>query len=255
MTVETITFAGADGQPVTTGLSGYDIAQTSGGTLTFDESWTPRGSNVAIRADGSTTSGTVYNTKTITPTDVVAFDIPVTPKTLPSSELYIIFFGSGTGSTRCFALTTTSAGVLRVRDSANGLAWASDTPALVADSPCIISVYATRASSDGTFRVVVYEEDGTTIRVDSGVQTDQATGADQVVSFRVGAKASTSALASSWLYGEPRWDVDASGLIPAWEPDPEPSAASPAYRWDGTEYAPLSAYGWDGAGYAPIVSV
>lgn len=252
MAIETVTYTGAPGQAVTTGNSGFDILATTGGQLTFDNTWAPRGANVAIRAEGTTASGALYGTKSVTPTSVIAFDVPVTPKVLPSyGELVFMFFGSGTGSTRCFALATTSTGILRVRDSANALAWASDAGALVADSPCVLSVYATQAPSAGSFRIVVYEEDGTTVRVDSGSQTGQATGAGQIVSFRtVGAKASTSTVASSWLYGEPRWDTSAGDVLPPWS---APVAESPFRRWDGAEYVSLSAFRWSGSMYTPVV--
>lgn len=250
MAIETLKYLGADGVTVTANLSGYDSVLATGGSMMFENSYTFRGATSSILATGTTTSGAVYGTKNITSTNTLSFDIPVRPDALPSGELYFLQLGAGT--TRNIALATTNTGLLRVRDAANANAWSSSAGALVVGSPCIISVYATRDSAEGTFRVVVYEVDGTTIRADSGLLVGKNTGASDFTTFRAsGAKSATGTLASQWLWGEPRWDTTAQGLIPAWTP---PASVSACHRWDETtlQYVPLDIYRWNGSSYVAI---
>lgn len=246
--IENLTYSGGDGSAVTAGNTGYDSVLVTGGSLVHEAEEVFRGASSSILATGTTTSGVVYGLKDITATDALAFDIPVKPVTLPSGELY--FLQLGFAATRNIALATTSTGLLRVRDAANANAWSSASGVLIPGSPCIISVYVTRSATEGTFRVVVYEIDGVTIRTDSGLQTAKNTGSSAFTNFRAsGAKSATGTLASQWLYGEPRWDVTASGLLPAWT---APTAQSPAYRWDGSGYVPLDAYRWNGSVYVDL---
>lgn len=251
MAIETLEYTGLSGSPATPGSTGYDSIIETAGQMSFDDSWKPRGSTVSVRSVGDATSGGLYGSKGVSDSASFAIDSAVTPIALPASgELAFMFVGSGTGSTRSVALVTTSSGLVRVRDAANGNAWSSDPGVLEPDTPCVISLYLTPDGSDGTFRVAVFEEDGITPRADSGLQTGQNTGGGDIVRFRgSAAKASTSDAASEWLWGEPRWDSQATGLLPAWE---APSDASPAYIWTGTEYAPLDCYRWDGSQYAPV---
>ena len=250
MAIQKLTYTGTAGQAVTEALSGFDVLNTSGGSMVFD-SWAPRGAAVSLHSTGTATSGGVYGREAFTASDVIAIDVPVTVKALPSAELYFAIVVSGTGTTRCFALATTSTGLIRVRDAANTNAWSSAAGALAVDVPVIVSVYATRDATAGTFRVVVYEADGVTVRADSGLQTAKNTGAAAFQGLYLGAKASTSTVASEWLLGEPRWDTAATGLLPVWEP---PVERSPAVRWNGTEYVNLDAYRWDGTGYVPLIT-
>lgn len=248
--IETVTYSGADGATVTSANTTYDSVLATGGSLVFETDETYRGASGSIVATGTTTSGVVYGSKDITATEAIAFDIPAKPVTLPSAELY--FLQLGVGATRNIALATTNTGLLRVRDAANANAWSSAAGVLVPGSPCIISVYVTRSATVGTFRVVVYEIDGVTVRADSGVQTAKNTGASAFTNIRTsGAKSATGALASQWVYGEPRWDVAASGLLPAWTP---PEATYPAYRWSVGGYVPLAAHRWSIGGYVPLTT-
>lgn len=248
--IEKLTHAGVDGGTPTTTSSGYDAILATGGTLAYETDQTFRGAAVSILATGTTTSGALYGSKDITATETLAFDIPVKPITLPSAELY--FLQLGTGTTRNIALATTNTGLLRVRDAANANAWSSAAGALVPGSPCILSVYVTRHASAGTFRIVVYEEDGTTIRVDSGLQTAKNTGAAAYNNIRAsGAKSATGAVASQWLWGEPRWDIAATGVLPAWSP---PAAHQPFRMGVGGKYVPVNLLLGVGGGYVPLVT-
>ena len=58
---------------------------------------------------------------------------------------------------------------------------------------------------------------------------------------------STSTVAAAYLFGEPRYDIAATGIMPA------PTAYNPFRMWVGGVYVPVKVQRWNGSVYAPII--
>jgi len=242
--IEQLHFTGADGQAVTAANSGFAFfVATNGGTLTFDGSWRPRESSVSIRSASGATLGSLYGSFTFSAaSNVLAYDVPVKPVSLPPTWRDS-FLRVDAGSGRGFEVQVSTAGELVIVNASNAVAWTSAAGVFEVGRGVIVSVYATR-SSTGTLRAVVYEEDGVTVRADSGALTVN-TGAAAFSLFRYGTTSAQSNRPYTMLMGEPRWDRAASGLLAA----PAPAVHRPFKMWIGGEYVPVLLRRWGGSGY------
>lgn len=213
-------FVGSFGETITQSNTLFDVIFSAGGTMTFTDVWTPRNAQVSIDANGTTTAGYVLGVTKLLSVNKVAFDQPFMLKTLPSTETAMVSF-HGDPDNRQFSVVSMTDGSVMVRNGANVNAWRSAAGILVAERPLILSVFFTRNDTTGTFRVVVYEEDGTTIRADSTLKTAQNTGTLPIVTIKhtMAKSSSSSTVVGRYIFGEPRWDVDANALLPAWTPN------------------------------------
>jgi hypothetical protein len=213
-----VRWTGGDGAVATLANTGFDFIFPQGGTMTFTDDWKPRHAQVVLDANGTTTAGYVLGVNDITATDVIAFDQPVQPKAIAPSEVTLVFFGAG--ETRQFSVVSMSDGSVMVRNGAAANAWRSAAGVLAPGIPIVLSIYLTRDAANGTFRVVVYEADGVTVRLgsDSGLKTAQNTGSLPITRIKhtIAKSSSSSTVVARHWFGEPRWDRSATGLLPAW---------------------------------------
>lgn len=211
---------GENGAAATVATTGYGMLSITGGSATWTTAWRSR-TRPTLDMNGSAAAGYVNGSVDIAATDVLGHDQPVMPITLPASEQSVFF--AGNGETRLLSVGVLSTGALIGRPVGGGN-WSSPAGAFIANSPCILSVFMTRDSAAGSFRVVVYEEDGVTVRlgaggvpVDSGLLTARNTGAapiTRIKSSMVKSAASSTVVARA-RFGRPRWDTAATGLLPA----------------------------------------
>lgn len=219
MAIDTpVKWTGGVGATATLANTGFQEVYFPGGSMTFTDTWKPRNTQVVIDANGTSTAGYVLGVSDIAATDVMAFDQPLKPVTLPASEATLVFFGNG--ETRQVSVNVEPNGVIQVRGrtSPDSVIWRSAAGALAANVPVVVSVYFTRSDTAGTVRVVVYNEDGTTVRADSGLLTGRNTGTLAITRIKhtIAKSSSSSTIVARHLFGEPRWDRVATGILPAW---------------------------------------
>lgn len=222
MAIEKTTFTGTNGQAATTGNTDTAALSTSGGTLTFDSQWSPRGV-VALKATATAVSGSVYARQALgSASSALAYEMPVKPLAWPdSADDSILRLASNSAGTRNIEVTVFADGSLGVRNAPFTVAWRSAAALMTIGTGCIVSVFCETGDTAGKFRIVVYEEDETTVRVDSGMLTSQNTGTAAMDSTRtLSAKAGTSARTSQYLFGEPRWDMAATDIMPTLAEEP-----------------------------------
>lgn len=250
MAIQKLTFSGGDGETVTVGNTGYTAVTVTdgGGSLVFDDAWLPRG-KMAVRATGTTSPGYVMCRLDFTSTDALAFEQPVKPVALPTTttgEEALFYFGNL--ESRRVSVNVKADGALTIRDGANLVAWTSAAGILAVGVGVVVSVYIVRHATAGSVRVVVYNENGT-VRADSGALTGRNTGADSINRNRstIAKGSSSSTVAAAYLFGAPRYDLAATGIMPA------PTAYNPARMWIGGAYVPVDLLRWNGFGYESVL--
>lgn len=249
MAIETLPWMGADGDEATFANTLYDGVSVTGGSIIFDDAWPMRG-GLALDVNGvSTKTGYLNGYHDIPASNTLAYDQPVKPVTLPPSEQTMLFFGAG--ETRQFGVGVLSDGTVIVRNRAAAVVWTSDPGVMAVGVGVILSVFFTRSSTTGTFRVVVFNENGTTVRMgaDSGLLTGQNTGDAAITRIKssMAKSASSSAVTARHLFGRPRWDRAATGLMPTWSPH------NPFRVWSGGAYVEVTLMRWTATGYKPII--
>lgn len=249
MAIETLPWMGADGDEATFANTFYDGVAVSGGSIIFDDAWLPRGA-LALDVNGvSTKTGYLNGYHDIPASNTLAYDQPVKPVTLPPSETAMLFFGAG--ETRQFSVSVLSNGTVLVRNRAAEAVWTSDAGVMAPGVAVVLSVFFTRSSTTGTFRVAVFNENGTTVRMgaDTGLMTGQNTGDAAITRIKssMAKSASSSALTARHLFGRPRWDRAATGLMPTWSPH------NPFRVWSSGAYAEAVLMRWTASGYKPII--
>lgn len=221
MAIEMLRFSGVDGAPATFANTGYADVSVAGGTATIEDSWTPR-YMPSIDMNGTATAGYALGFHDIPATDILAYDQPIRPVTIASAEAALFFFGAG--ETRQFSVVSMSDGSVMARSGPGGNAnvYRSAAGVLAPGVPVVLSVYLTRDGTAGTFRVVVYNEDGVTVRLgaDSGLLTGRNTGTAPItrVKSSQAKSSSSSTVVARHLFGAPRWDRAAMGVLPAFKP-------------------------------------
>lgn len=244
MAIQKLSFTGENGVAASLANTGYDqlVVTDASGSMQFDSSWMPRG-RISCRSTGSTSAGYVMGRKDITATDTLAFDQPVRPLALPTAttgEEALFYFGNL--ESRRVSVNVLANGALRIRDGANVNAWTSAAGVLAVGVGVIVSVYIVRHASAGSVRVIVYNESDLSVRADSTLLTGRNTGADSINRTRssMAKGSSSSTIAATYQFGEPRWDTAATGpmpaAIPVWQP----------YRmWISGAYVPVSLRRWN----------
>lgn len=247
----TAAWTGTDEQPATNANTGYlpGLSLTdTGATAVWKSDWQPRGEN-SILVTGTSSPGYAMAVHDIAATDLLAFDQPIRPVSLPASEQAYLFMGAG--ETRNFSVNVVTSGAIVARPVSGGN-WSSAAGVMAAGVPVIMSVHVSRHASAGTFRVVIYEEDGVTVRADSGTLTARGTGSAAITRTRsLSVKSSSSStVVSAARFGRPRWDAEATGLLPAWV---APVAARPVRMKVGGVYVPADMRMKVGTSFVPII--
>lgn len=192
----------------------------TGGTITGDSAWQPRGLAAAVKTTATSANGTVYARHAFASTTGVAYEFPFKPKAWPNTwEESILRIASNTANTRGMEVALFADGSLGLRDGPYALKWQSAAGFMTLDSGCIISTYATVGTSTAQLEVIVYEEDEITVRGGSGRLTGQNTAAANFTSARIfSSKMGSSTRTNQFLFGAPRWDTAATGLMPTMAP-------------------------------------
>lgn len=237
--------SGANGDSITSnpGNSGFTSHVTTGGTLQISTGGTPPSGTRCMLSTGTSANGGVYGSKAITATATLAYDFDFKIDTLPSAEAYFFWVGHTSISTRAFAIAMATDGKIRVRDSANAAKWAgaatTSTTTLATNTWYRISVFATQNATTGSFRVVIYAANGTTVIEDTTLQSNINTGSANFDGFRAGIKTSTGTGTGAFRYDRIRYDETASAILAA------PTAVPPVLPGSWTnqyyEYLDLSA--------------
>lgn len=234
---------GAPGEAATVANTGYAAVSMAGGSAVFYGDYAPR-NRPSLDVNGTDTAGYAMGYHNIPETDVLAYDQPNMPVTIPASEQAILSFHASTDA-RQFSLVAMSDGSVMIRDGANVNAYRSAAGVLSAGAPIVPSIFFTRHASAGTFRVAIFNEDGITLRTgaggvpaDSGMKTGQNTGSLPIARVRSSqAKSgSTSTVVARYRFGRPRWDPAATNLLPAFS-DHRPILMS----LDGATLTPMKA--------------
>jgi hypothetical protein len=202
--------SGSAGDNLTGGNSGSDFPVVTGGTATIETAQAAHGTRSALFT-ATSTSGGCYISKAITATDVLGADVYMRITALPSADVGILWFGTGTVQRLNLELTTT--GALRIRDDAITNIWTSSTT-MSLNTWYRISLYATRDPSTGTVRAAYYALDSTTAIADSGLLTGRNTGAASYDSIRIGTKTSTATVTMTAYVDDWGYDPAATGLLP-----------------------------------------
>lgn len=211
--------------------SNSDTVLATGGTAVISTSQAMHGTRSALFT-ATTTSGVLYFSKAISSTTRLGLDTYVYITALPAStEAAILWVGAG--SSRQISLCLVSTGALRIRDAAGGGGaniWTSSTT-IALNTWTRISLVAEQDAAAGTIRAAYYAGDSTTTIADSGLLTARNTGATPYSSIRVGGKASTGTLASTFYLDDWGYDPAAVALLPPAGATP-PTLGTPTVTYD-----------------------
>lgn len=227
MTIKQMPWIGSHGDAASIANTGYNsvLKTSSSSTMVFNDTWKPRGVNCILNT-GTTASGYALGILNFAaPTDTIAFEQPMKPVTVATAEQALVSFHQ-TSDARQFSVVQMSDASIMVRNGANTNAWRSAAGVLAANTEMTLSIYFTRHASTGSFRVVLYNADGST-RADSTLLTNQNTGSTIITHVKATQtkSSSSSTIASTYYFGVPRYSEDADGLLPLWAP---PARHSPA---------------------------
>lgn len=205
--------SGVNGDTLTASNAGADSVILTGGTATISTAQAVDGTRSALM-NGTSTSGALYLSKTLTSTTQLGADTFLYVTTLPSVETNVIWIGNGT--TRQFSLALATDGKIRIRDGAGGGGaniWTS-TASLSTNAWYRISIYATQDAANGTIRAAFYSGTSSTPQEDSTLLTARNTGSSPYTALRVGPKASTGTTVVAGYFDNYGYDTTASGLPP-----------------------------------------
>lgn len=243
-----LTYLGADGEAATFGNTGFDQIDitSSGSSMVFENNWMPRG-RISLLCTATANEGKVFGRKDIPAATNVSVDIPYSQLVLPNAESTIMYFGAG--ETRAMQLNLWPDGIIRIRNVSNATSASSPLGTVVAGEKYVLSAYLKQNDADGHARAVLFEEDGTTVVWDSGMVTGQNFGSLAITRMRlaVGKTGTTSTIVATNQWGEPRWEVGTSNILPAW------SEHHPYFMWVDGAYVPVYVWYWDGTTYIEAV--
>jgi len=190
-----------------------DTIIATAGTATISTAQKMHGTRSALFT-GSSANGTLYFTKGLTATSQLGVDAYIYVTSAPTSEVGFIWIGDGT--TRQVHLAITNTMLLRIRDgggSGGASVWTSGS-AIPLNTWVRISILCTPGTTTGTVRAAFYLGDSTTAQVDSGVLTNQNTGANPYTMLRIGVKPSTTTVATTAYMDDWGYDISATALLP-----------------------------------------
>lgn len=221
---------GSDGEVLGSSNANADYVVFTGGTGVISTTRAMHGTRSALLT-GNSTSGGMYIYKTFAATSTLGADTYIYITAAPSSELTLLWMGDG--STRGISLGIADTMALRIRNGAGGggaSVWTSSTT-LSLNTWYRISLVASPGTTTGTVRAAYYAGDATTPIADSGLLTNQNTGAEPYTAIRLGVKANTTTFTMTANFDDWAYDTEAVALLPPYG-TAQPTLGTPTVEYD-----------------------